>query len=324
MTSTSLTGITGTSYAGSVNTSAVGNAGSAVTYDGNLRGRVSQTVEQGRLVTADAHLDQGPTGALGDVGMATTAVANNQSYGTTYGYVESYTDQRSGATVFAETGADVTMVTGTGAFATTAVGNNLSSAVDMGSGYTEARQSQTGDSVYAGTYVASAWGQQIAGTAAASANNMVVTNAYGPMEVAATQDNTSYVRSQAETAVYEYGSVTTTSAGVGNAIIASSLGADTTFVADQTTQGGVDVYATFTGGHGYDSVTQATAHGNSIAVASCSTCVTSFEADSRQVNNEGVSAQAHANVTGSARSAVVSSGAVGNSASYYVQRPTGY
>lgn len=318
---TSYTQVTGTAFTASVNSTASGNASSAIVYGGNLRGTVDQVVEQGALINADSRLVQGPTGALGDVGVTTTSVANNQSYGVTGGWAETRTDQTSGASVIADGSGLVNRITGQGSFVSTAVGNNLTSAVDQGSGSVSATQTQTGEYVLGATFLTTPWAQSATVVSTASGNNVVATSAYGPMEVELTQDNASYVRSQTGSGIAEYGSVTTTAAGVGNAVIASNLGAETRFDVSQTTSGGVDVSADFTGGYGYDSITQATAHGNSIMGAACSDCTSNFEARSHQVNDSDVNARAAANITGAARSANVNANAVGNSASYYVQRP---
>jgi len=317
--------ITGDAPAGSVTTTASGNAGSAFVYGGNLRGTVDQVVEGGRTITADARLVQGPNGAIGDAEVTTTAVANNQEYGVTGGWVETETSQSSGASVIADGSAAVQQVDGTIAFVSTAVGNNLTSAADQGSSDLRATQRQTGGSVLGATFVTAPRADTVVAISTASANNVVATDASGPMAVDVSQQSASYVRSQTGVNTAEFGSVVATSAGAANAVIATNLGLETTFTVDQTASGGVDAITDFTGQDGYDALVQATAHGNvvsaSASVAGCLDCVSTFTASSSQTNNDNVAAYAASAVGGRQRSTMVSAGAVGNSASYYVTRP---
>lgn len=308
-------------YGQSATTAAVGNQLTAYTSGANLRGSIDQTVDQGVSISADGHLDM--PGTANQVAMSTTAQGNSAFVGATGGWQETTTTQSSGATIYAQSGADLDLVNDTAAIATVAAGNNFTSAVDMGSGSTVLNQSQTGDSVYAGSFVAAAQAQTLASTAAASGNTAIMSSAYGPMDVQVSQDNSSYVRAQDEVGVYAYGAATSTASGVGNALMVSNLGAETTIDVNQTTTGGVDVSAGFVGGPGYDSTVQSTAIGNSIMATACSTCTATYSASSNQVNNDGVSSVATSNLTGVARGAVVSANAVGNSASYYISRPSG-
>lgn len=311
--------ITGSAAYGAVTTTAHGNAGSALVSEGNLRGRIEQTVDSFGTVIADSRLVQDGGGAIGDAGVTTTAVANNQYVGVTGGWNESDTVQRSNASVVADGSALVERIDGSLALVSAAVGNNLEAATDRGSTYVGATQSQTGESVLGASFVTAPYAQEVTAVATASGNNLVASNAYGPLTMDVRQDADSYVRAQTGVNVGEYGAVTATAAGVGNAIVASTLGAETTFTSSQVSSGGVDALVDFTGGGGYDSVVQATAHGNSLSVAAWGDGATGFDATSSQVNSDEVRAVANSTVSGRSRSAIVSAGAVGNSASYYVQ-----
>ena len=85
----------------------------------------------------------------------------------------------------------------------------------------------------------------------------------------------------------------------------------------------VGVIADFTGAEDYDASSTATAISNAATGYACGNCQGRIVATSQQVNNSDVSATSSVNVTGYARSTTGVANAVGNTASYYVSRPSG-
>jgi len=141
--------------------------------------------------------------------------------------------------------------------------------------------------------------------------------------VTSAQENQAYVRAQSQASAYQFGSAASIAYGVGNSFMAGNFGAETLIDAVQLNEGGgVEVIADFTGAEGYDASSTATAIGNAATGYACSDCQGRIVATSQQVNNADVSATGSVNVTGYARSATGVANAVGNTASYYVSRPS--
>ena len=66
----------------------------------------------------------------------------------------------------------------------------------------------------------------------------------------------------------------------------------------------------------------AEAVGNAVTGYACSECPGYLEANNVQTNNGSVSAQTSTTVAGSNRAVITGANAVGNSATFYVSRPT--
>lgn len=77
------------------------------------------------------------------------------------------------------------------------------------------------------------------------------------------------------------------------------------------------------GTEGYDATATSTAMGNSVTGYACSECEGRMSITNSQVNRSDVGAQSIVNVSGGGRSASGVSTAVGNTATYYVSRPSG-
>ena len=80
--------------------------------------------------------------------------------------------------------------------------------------------------------------------------------------------------------------------------------------------------ARFDGTEGYDAQASATAYGNEVTGYACADCQGRIDINNGQVNNTDVGAQSVVNVQ-SGRSVRGVASAVGNSATYYVSRPSG-
>ncbi|HEY0101995.1 MAG TPA: holdfast anchor protein HfaD [Brevundimonas sp.] len=183
-------------------------------------------------------------------------------------------------------------------------------------------QRSTGDFIEAeaSSNAGNAW--DLAARARAAANQTVLYNQGGSVVTASDQSNTSFVRSSALTTAFDFGRAEATARGVANEL---SVGNNDIYVEIDNTQfnaGGVDVSATFSGTNGYDAYVGAEAVGNSVTGYACADCPGYVEARSSQTNSGDVSAVANTTVAGSGRAVITGATAVGNSASFYVSRPT--
>lgn len=183
-------------------------------------------------------------------------------------------------------------------------------------------QSSTADFLEADASANAGNAWDLAARARATANQAVLSNRGGSVVAASVQDNSSFVRAAALTTAYDYGRAEAYARGAGNEL---SVGNNDIYVEIDNAQfnaGGVDVSATFSGTNGYDVYVGAEAVGNAVTGYACSECPGYLEATNVQTNNGNVSAQASATVAGSNRAVIAGANAVGNSATFYVSRPT--
>ncbi len=153
-----------------------------------------------------------------------------------------------------------------------------------------------------------------------------MSNDGGPLDVTANQNNQGYVRGQAESTAYSFGTSTATANGVGNSAIYGETGGQITLNSSQFNSGaGVEAVASSGGATGYDLSSSATAMGNAVTGYACSACGGVMNITSSQSNSADIGASStipYGGSAGSARSAVSTSTAVGNSATFYVSRPS--
>lgn len=183
-------------------------------------------------------------------------------------------------------------------------------------------QTSSGDFVEAEASANTGNGWDLAARARAVANSANLYNSGGSVVTTSSQDNSAFVRSAATTTAYDYGRARAYASGAGNEL---SVGNNDIFVEIDNSQintGGVDVSATFSGTNGYDVYVGAEAVGNSVTGYACSECQGYLEARNTQTNSGDVSAQATTVVAGSNRAVISSATATGNSATFYVSRPS--
>lgn len=183
-------------------------------------------------------------------------------------------------------------------------------------------QTSSGDFVEAEASANTGNGWDLAARARAVANSANLYNSGGSVVTTSNQDNSAFVRAAATTTAYDYGRAQAYARGAANEL---SVGNNDIYVEIDNTQintGGVDVSATFSGANGYDVYVGAEAVGNSVTGYACSECQGYLEARNTQTNSGDVSAQASTVVAGSNRAVISSATATGNSATFYVSRPT--
>ena len=303
-----------------INTTAVGNSGTALAAGGTLSAFMVQT--NYGSVTARSQIE-GETALSGDVVESSLAAGNSQGLLLVNGSMGARVIQNNQADVAADGGAILQYVAGIAVVAGTAAGNNI----DLtGANQSAARvitdQNNGAANVTATKFTAYGNSNLTTTAATASGNNLNATNEGTLLDVASHQYSTAYVRAQAEGSSYEFGGAQATAYGVGNSVLAGNTGPGLVLDNVQVNDGGgVEVIASFTGDNGYDAGSSATAVGNAVSGYVCNQCSGTMSATSSQSNNVDVSARSTVSLTGAARSVVGVSSAMGNTATFSVTSP---
>ena len=303
-------------------TQAQGNYLAVSAYGAELTVDATQS-NTGGLVSATSQLGDDDARLLGGAYINASAVSNTTALYGEGSFVQGSIDQSSSATVRAYNRIETQYIPAEAVIDAQAMVN----AVHATSGQTSGQdlaivQTSTGDFVEAESSANSGNAWDLAGRARASANQAVLYNQGGSVVASARQDNTAYVRAAATTTAYDYGRAEAHARGAANEL---SVGNNDIYVEIDNSQfnsGGVDVTATFSGTNGYDVYVGADAVGNRVTGYSCADCGGYLEATNSQSNAGDVSATANTAVAGSTRSVITGANAVGNSASFYVSRPS--
>ena len=303
-------------------TQAGGNYLSVSAYDADLSVDATQS-DTGGLVSATSQLGEDDARLLGGAVINASAISNTVALYGEGSSVGGAIDQSSSATVRAYDRIETQYIPAEASVSSQAIVN----AVAVTSGQTSGQdlrivQRSTGDFVEAESSANAGNAWDLAGRAHATANQAVLYNEGGSVVVESSQDNTAFVRAAATTTAYDYGRAEAHARGAANEL---SVGNNDIYVEIDNSQfnsGGVAVTATFSGTNGYDVYVGADAVGNSVTGYACSECEGSLEARNSQTNGGDVSAAADTTVAGSTRAVITGANAVGNSASFYVSRPS--
>jgi hypothetical protein len=325
-----------------VSTSAVGNTSEADSLGGGtLTGNFTQVVNPATSNCA-AVAPATPVGCIksendfnaaaaqtGAASVSSQAIANSMDFAVTGGSSNVTTNQSNSANVDAESGSDTTggatlqYSGGTLAFSAIGVSNNLTATGTSGAAQTiNATQATTGATTTAGQFVDVGNGQTIQGAAAATANNISVSNASADLNVTDHQTNASYTQADSVATGFEFGSGQATADGVGNSMMAANVGPSTELSNTQSNTNGTQATASFTGDTGYDASASATAMANAATAFACSDCGGVITVNNSQSNTGGVGAASTVTITGSNRSVSSTATAVGNNATFYVSKPS--
>jgi hypothetical protein len=322
---TSLAASTGNNY---VDTS-VGELGG-----GALTGNLSQSAGPNWTVKSETDF-QAPNAQASDASIASQAIANSMGFSVSNATANVTTQQTNSATVDAEggselnggSGATLGNTMGTVAYSTAAVGNNLTgNGIGVASQTINTTQVANGPLVQAAGFVNVGNGQTVEGDATASANNVAVTNAGGPLVVVDSQENdTHFTHAQSVASDFEFGTGQATAFGVGNSVLAGNQGPSTELDNTQVNTGGIQAQASFTGDAGFDATSSATAMGNAAIGFACSQCGGVISINNSQVTSgggvEADSTTSITNTTGNNRSTTGIATAVGNNGTFYVTHP---
>jgi hypothetical protein len=320
----------------SILTASTGNTAEEDSIQGGpITGNLSQTV--GAYSITSENDFNAADASMGAVSAVSQAVANSVAM-TVVDTTSAVTiNQSSAASVDAESGSENTgsaalMYTpGTASFVSSAVGNNITGTgfpIDSGASQSiVATQTVTGPLTQAAEFASAGNAQTLLGAATATANNISITNQYGAANLSADQSNYSYVFADSENSAYEFGTGQSSAYGVGNNIMIANQGPSTSLDDFQNNTVATDANASFvgTGGGGataYDATSSATAMGNAATAFSCSDCGGVISINNSQLNSGNVSATSYLEVDGSNRSVNGVATAVGNSATFYVSKPS--
>lgn len=321
--STELDVVTNAGPTVSLTTAATGNTGEADNVSGGstLNAGIAQTTGQ-VSITASSVINAS-TAQAGDMSVTSQAIANTQGLGVAGGSIGATVSQSSAALTQANSTAVLQYTPGTAEFVTTAVSNNVTATGIQGSAQAlDLTQSMTGQRTQAAQFLALGQGQDVSNAATATANNISVSNDGGLLDVVSAQDNESYVRGQAESTSYSFGASTAIATGVGNSAVYGEAGGQISVNNTQTNSGGVEVIASSGGSSGYDLASSATAMGNAVTGYACSACGGVMSVGNSQTNAADLSARSGISFDGAARSATSTATAVGNTATFYVSKPS--
>jgi hypothetical protein len=318
---TAQTDLNVTGYAGdsaSLTTAATGNTGDAGVHDGTLTSRSAQLTAGGTIsATSSAQVANG-----GDFFSNAQAIGNSQGLYEVGGAVGARASQTNLATIEAVNEGRFGYTWGQSDFVSTAAGNNVTMTGGGSGQRVITDQSNEAESVQANA--AAYYGNvYISNTqATATGNNVTATEESPVLDLTSRQQNIAYLRAEAASSGDLFGAGTATAYGIGNSIVAGNVGPEIQIDVSQLNDGGgVDAYAEYVGGDGYDATGTATAMGNAATGYACSDCVTSMGVNNRQTNNADVTAESRVTVRNGRRVTGVAT-AVGNTASYYVSRPS--
>ncbi|MGH7015526.1 MAG: holdfast anchor protein HfaD [Caulobacteraceae bacterium] len=308
-----------------VTSAATANTGDAQISGGGTLTATTTQIDNGASVSANADLSA-PNAQVGAATYDDQAIANSQSFETADSPVQAEASQLNDAGVTTTATAEVGYMPGTGTFLSSAVGNSVGSAGD-GAASQSIGIAQESDAPIVQAVASTQFGDSEATLTAATAasNNVYLTNGSGPLAAAVVQTNSSPVLASSTEISDQYGGATVSAQASANTDLADNLGPG---VALDNTQsngvGGVDAEASFSGGSGgvgYDSAVSAEAVGNSVTGYACSECGGVMAINNSQGNGSAVTANATTTIGSPGRSAIASSLAVGNAASFYVTPP---
>jgi hypothetical protein len=303
-------------------TTAAGNTSETDVAGGVLTAVVNQT-NGPASVQALSHIEA-PDAQGGDVSAILQAQGDNHVVSVNSGSAGVRVSQTNAGEVISDGGGVYGLVTGTAEFTANTQANDISLIGDNGSAERMiSSQSNDADITQASQFTAFGQVQTGRTMVSASGNTLSGINRGSLLDATSSQTNHSYVRAQAETSAAAFGSLSASANGVGNEAMVGDIGGELVMDNSQVNDGGgIDVLATLTGGDGYDAQTTANAAGNAITGYACATCNGRMTVTSSQTNSADVAATSTTTLTGQVRSAVGVAHAVGNTATYYVSKPS--
>jgi hypothetical protein len=305
-----------------LNTSALGNGSDIGSFGGGpLTGAVSQVSNGAQiLATSSFNATNAQTGAAS---LNVQAMANSHGVTVSDTSADTTATQISSSSTEADGGAVLNYTPGTAAASASAVSNNLTGAGSGNASQTlTASQTMNGSLTQATQSINLGNGQTIQSSAAASANNLYVTNENGPVAVTDSQTNTGFTFAQSVATGFEFGAGQASSDATANSVLVGDAGTQTTLDNTQNNNSGVVSNASFSGTSGFDAGASATAIGNAATGFACSDCGGVANVRNVQANSGPVNAAAAVDIAGSNRSVNSAAIAVGNNATFYVSKPS--
>ncbi len=300
-------------------TAATGNTGDAAVAGAVMTGIYTQTTGPVSIY-GHSHIEA-PDAVAGDVTTSAQAVGNSQGLAASYASVGARVNQTNAAEVKSDGGGVIGQTTGSAVFASTATANNVtSSGADSAAERLVVNQANTAALTQAGQFTAFGNSYLSATQSTAVGNNVSATNSGPLLDVTSNQTNQAYLRAQAESSSYLFSVGEANAYGAGNSVLAGDLNGSLVLDNTQLNEGGgIEALASYSGEQGYDAQASATAVGNAATGYACGEC-SGMTVNSRQVNTADVGATSTVSVGGYARSVTGVASAVGNTATYYVNR----
>ncbi len=309
-----------------------GNSATITTCCGTIDAVSEQTVGANASMTAISNVTA-DNWAFNPTSTA-TAVANAISYETWDGArITGWAGQTNNGSVFSEATLDAGFLADSATATATSIGNSANAGGENTTLDVDANQYNYGPNISAWTSISSANGEDVISTATATGNAYNIENAFGFAKVVSGQDNTAQIEAHSDVTLDLWeGWNASTAYAVANSTLASNIGSDLEITTIQYNDGGVDAYATFTGGTanggvGDDNITDfvasATAFGNAVSGFVCATCGGGIAANNRQTNSGNINASTTI-TTGSGGAIIGTATAVGNSATYHTVEPGGH
>lgn len=302
--------------------SATGNSSTAGTCCGATTGAVTQTVDPGAVIYANAFSNAGEESKQASADA--TAIGNTHGWESANGSISASGTQTQSGRVSADNGVSLPGGTsGLGGYSATAVSNDASAAA-TGASSVDLRTAQTvdGEGTHADLQVTQDHGDTVVAQATTTGNNVTVQSDGGSASLTDVQVNGGETTAQSDLRLNGWNSASSGAYGVGNSALLDNTGYGTSISNDQTNTGAVTVGASLTGGSGAEGQVSATAVGNAVSAYACATCNGGVEATSRQVNSGAV----HATSTftaGAVGSAASAASAIGNTATFQVRSSGG-
>jgi hypothetical protein len=305
-----------------LNTAAAGNESDIGSFGGGpVTGAVSQ-VSNGAQILATSVFN-GAAAQTGAASLNVQAMANSHGVTVSAASANTTATQTSSSSTEADGGAVLQYTPGTAAASATGVSNNLTGAGSGNASQTlNATQTMDGSLTQATQSINLGNGQTIQASAAATANNLYVTNENGPVAVTDSQTNTGFTFAQSLASGFEFGSGQASSDAMANSVLVGDSGPQTSLDNTQNNNSGVVSNASFSGNTGFDAGASATAMGNAATGFACSDCGGVANVKNVQANSGPVTSTAAVDIAGSNRSVNSSAIAVGNNATFYVSKPS--
>jgi hypothetical protein len=299
---------------------AVGNSAQTGVHHGSVRAQAEQLLDVDASVEARTRVTARPSSSM-DTSATALAFGNDQAH-TAHGEraVVRAGQFHYGQGASARVDASLAHVKGRADLLAAAGSNQLTVTADTDAVRVRGTQVATGSTEASiGAHVPN--GYLVNGLSSAAANSVTLSNEGASTDARLRQQHEGYVRGETALYVGEFGGVSAQAFAAANTVSAAASGDVLKIDTDQLNTGGVDAYASFDGQDGYDAEVHASATGNGVAVQGCSDCDGVLNGDNNQVNSGDVAATTRADVGAGARSVNATATAVGNSASYVVNRP---
>lgn len=304
-------------------TQATGNYASAAGYGADIVVDSDQRVGA-YTIEAATSITGGTARLLSGAYVNAAATANAMALGGENTHVSGLVSQSSEASVRAFNLAETQYIPAEAVFQSQAVGNSTTSnGVGASSVNLQVVQRSSGDVIIADTSANAGNAWDLSSTAAATANQTVLSSAGGSVVARTQQENASQVVANAIVTSYDYGVARSAARGAANAVSISNQDLHLEIDNSQFNSGGVEVQARFAGTNGYDAYVSAEAVGNSVTGYACAQCQATMSVTNTQINQGAVSAVANTTINAGGRAVIVGTNAVGNAATFYVTRPNG-